>query len=135
MSEPLRIVIPGEPVPWARARSCGKRRFTAPEQARWMEHAKWQARLQARLPTPIDGPVSVALTATFTPPASWSRKRQDAAIRGDIPHTVKPDGSNLLKILEDALNGIVWTDDARINRASFVKCYGAEAGVTVEVEA
>lgn len=31
-----------------------------------------------------------------------------------LPHTKKPDGDNLEKFLNDALNGIVWSDDSNI---------------------
>lgn len=30
------------------------------------------------------------------------------------PHTKKPDGDNLEKFLNDALNGVVWQDDSHI---------------------
>lgn len=30
------------------------------------------------------------------------------------PHIKKPDGDNLEKFLNDALNGVVWSDDSRI---------------------
>lgn len=30
------------------------------------------------------------------------------------PHTLRPDGDNLEKYLNDALNGIVWRDDSQI---------------------
>lgn len=30
------------------------------------------------------------------------------------PHVKRPDGDNLEKYLNDSLNGVVWTDDARI---------------------
>lgn len=30
------------------------------------------------------------------------------------PHTTRPDGDNLEKFLNDALNGIVWKDDSQI---------------------
>lgn len=31
-----------------------------------------------------------------------------------MPHIKKPDGDNLEKFLNDALNGILWSDDSRI---------------------
>lgn len=32
-----------------------------------------------------------------------------------LPHVARPDGDNLEKFLNDALNGLVWTDDSRIS--------------------
>jgi Holliday junction resolvase RusA-like endonuclease len=31
-----------------------------------------------------------------------------------LPHTLRPDGDNLEKFLNDSLNGVIWSDDARI---------------------
>lgn len=37
--------------------------------------------------------------------------------------TVKPDGDNLLKAVKDALNGIMWVDDAQVIECQFFKFY------------
>ena len=46
------------------------------------------------------------------------------------PHTMRPDGDNLEKFLNDALQGVVWSDDARIawllRSKSFTKNRGGE---------
>lgn len=82
----------------------------------------------------IDGPVALVLTATFGIPASWSKKRQQAASEGRVWHTGRPDGDNIAKCAGDALNGIVWKDDSQIARCSFAKVYGATPGLHVFVE-
>lgn len=40
----------------------------------------------------------------------WLKRKKDHL----LPHIKKPDGDNLEKFLNDALNGIVWDDDSRI---------------------
>jgi Holliday junction resolvase RusA-like endonuclease len=58
---------------------------------------------------PIAGPVSLRVWLYIARPKSHSKAR-----RADPNHTQKPDGSNVLKGLEDALNGICWIDDSQI---------------------
>ena len=58
---------------------------------------------------PITGPVSLRVWFCIARPKSHSKAR-----RADHNHTQKPDASNMLKGLEDALNGICWVDDSQI---------------------
>lgn len=81
---------------------------------------------------PIEGPVLVKLVAVFAVPASWSKRKRAEALAGLIRPTVKPDGDNILKCC-DALNGIVWRDDAQVVSAAIRKVYGERPGLTIEV--
>lgn len=47
-------------------------------------------------------------------PGSWSKKKRAAALEGSIRPTGKPDCSNMVKLVEDALNGVAWRDDSQI---------------------
>ena len=47
-------------------------------------------------------------------PASWSAKRQGAALRGEIRPTTRPDADNYVKAALDAINEIVVVDDSMI---------------------
>lgn len=81
----------------------------------------------------IEGPVGIVLTAVFQIPASWSQKRKKEAMESRVWHTSRPDGDNIIKVC-DALNGIVWRDDAQIGRCSFAKYYGDTPGLHIFVE-
>ena len=63
---------------------------------------------------PFDRPVRVDLQAEFAMPGSWSRRKQEAALRGEVRPGKRPDLSNLCKQVEDALNTVVFRDDALI---------------------
>jgi Holliday junction resolvase RusA-like endonuclease len=67
----------------------------------------------------FDGPVEVFISMWMNPPPSWSKKR----LENTRWVTGKPDLDNCLKLISDALNGIVWRDDAQIARVSFVRRY------------
>lgn len=72
---------------------------------------------------PIAGPVSVRLDVGVGVPASWPKKRRADALAGIIWPTGKPDLDNVLKLVGDALNGIVWADDKQIVRAEVMRRY------------
>lgn len=54
------------------------------------------------------GPVVISVVSHRRVPASWPKRR-----RGE-QDTMKPDASNILKLVEDALNGIAYRDDSQI---------------------
>lgn len=86
------------------------RAFT-PAKTAAFERAVGLAARAAMQGEPFAGGCSVAVFADVEMPRSWStRKRAEMAGR---PHTQKPDKDNCLKAICDALNGIVWHDDAQ----------------------
>ena len=53
----------------------------------------------------------------------------------DVRPLGKPDVSNLLKAIEDALNGIVWHDDSQIIKVTTEKYYAdTKPHITIEVK-
>jgi Holliday junction resolvase RusA-like endonuclease len=76
------------------------------------------------------GPLEVRVSISVGIPASWSKKRRQAALDGREMPTGKPDVDNSVKLLADALNGVLWKDDAQIVSLSVRKSY-AEAPLTV----
>jgi Holliday junction resolvase RusA-like endonuclease len=78
--------------------------------------------------------VRVRLVAEIEPPSSWSSVRRERAIAGEIAPTVKPDFDNLQKNVFDALNGVVYRDDAQIVSSTVEKVYARKSRVHVRVE-
>lgn len=54
---------------------------------------------------------------------SWSNKKKNCALAGELAHTTKPDADNCLKAICDALNGIIWKDDALVIEKHVYKFY------------
>jgi Holliday junction resolvase RusA-like endonuclease len=74
------------------------------------------------------------LLAEFGIPASWSKKKHGAAIRGEIRPGKRPDIDNLYKLVADSFNGIVYRDDALIVEVRARKIYGVQPKLLVTVQ-
>lgn len=127
----ITLIIPGRPAAWQRARSNGKVRFDSPEQARnKLTIGQIGAGAMGGKP-PFEVPLEIVVAAFWPWPKSISEKRRRAY--GSQYFVSRPDGDNILKLLGDALNGIVWRDDAQIVSASITKRYGLTPQTVVKV--
>lgn len=129
MQNAIFFQVPGECVGFARAGSNGKVRFTPKKQRDFAVLVKYAAAKAMENHSMFEGPVRIVVRATYLVPASWPKKRKETAYW----KTSKPDASNLLKLVEDALHDVVYCDDAIIAEATVQKTYGPIAGTTIEV--
>ena len=81
---------------------------------------------------PLEGQISMDVTFFMSIAKSTSRKRANAMI--GKPHSSKPDLDNLLKLLCDALNGIVFKDDSQIWNLTSEKQYHSYPRIEVSIE-
>jgi Holliday junction resolvase RusA-like endonuclease len=126
------IRLPGPPRGKGRPRFAGGRWVYTDAATAAYEKALGYAARMAWRGDPITGPVAVRVIASMPIPKSWPKAKQFDARTGQLPHTSKPDADNILKML-DALNGIVWIDDAQITFASVQKQYSATPELVVIV--
>jgi len=137
MTEIVRFTVPGEPTAKGRARSFVRNghvaHYTPEKTARYENLVKLAAQQAMQGRAPVDGPLRLTVHAFFSIPASWSAKKRAAAV--GKPVIKKPDASNILKAIEDGMNGVVYIDDAQcaILRAS--KSYAEQPRVEIVVEA
>lgn len=82
---------------------------------------------------PTENPVALIVHAFKAVPESWPRRDQEAALSGAILPTSRPDGDNYLKVVQDALNLIVWRDDSLVVDARVIKRYDAKPAMRIEV--
>lgn len=121
ISSQVKLVIPGRPAAWQRARSNGKVRFDSPEQARNKLTIGQIGAMAMQGRPPLEGPLEVTVRAYWPWPKSMSEKKRRAY--GSQFFTNRPDSDNIAKLLGDALNGIVWRDDAQIVSLHVSKAY------------
>lgn len=136
-SSPITISLQGAPQGKGRARAFvrGDRigHYT-PEKTRTYEGMIRTAAMDAIGDRPVfDEPVEFVLRAVFAVPASWSKRKQQQAIVGEIKPAKKPDLDNIAKAWNDALNGVVYRDDALIVRQVLEKRYGPQPLVVCTV--
>lgn len=131
MTGAVTITVPGDIVPWARAGGRGHMRFTPKPQRDYMATLR-QFAADAMAGRPLfDCPMVMTVWATWPWPKSLSPKKR--LLPGADRKATKPDADNVSKIIKDALNCVVFTDDARISDLHVVKRYGDWPGVTIIV--
>lgn len=128
------IDITGHPVAKGRARF-GKNGavFTPAKTRKWEADARMVARQAMGARQPFTGPIGISVEMCFPVPASWPKWKREAAMRGEVMHTTKPDADNVVKAAKDACNGIAWLDDAQVYAATITKRYGETPRVLVHV--
>lgn len=82
----------------------------------------------------FDGPLVCDIVIVMPIPTSKPRAWQEAARRGEIRPTKKPDYDNFSKMV-DSLNLIVWVDDSHVVRGTVDKFYGDRPMFAVKVRA
>ena len=82
---------------------------------------------------PAEGPVAVTLEVLLPIAASWSKKKREAAVLGQVRPTGRPDLDNFAKML-DALNLVVWNDDAQIVELVVFKRYSEAPQLAITVD-
>jgi len=92
------------------------------------------ARVQAfRPPAPLFGPVRLDVTFCMPVPRSWPLRRREAALAGRELPAVRPDRGNLLKLVEDALEGPFYVDDGQIVAGEVAKVYAEIPGYRIRL--
>lgn len=79
-------------------------------------------------------PLKVQIMAKFPIPKSFSKKKHEQALDGQIRPTVKPDCDNIAKVILDALNGIAFDDDKQIVEIRITKEYTEKPKVVVIIK-
>lgn len=134
----IRFVIPaagvGKGRPRVAFRSNGRVIAYTPKKTREFE-AFVRLCAQRACSEPVRSPVSVDMTIEFSPPSSWSAKRKQAAIAGEIPHLSRPDLDNVTKAVLDGIVGVAIEDDRQVVELLARKRYAEADRVVVVIRA
>src|SRR5262249_42996125 len=131
----VTIIIGGPPVAKGRPRFVRKTgiAFTPSHVRKYESHGRLGAQHAMDRRAPITVPVRAEITIDLPVPASWSGKRRDAALRGEIKPTVRPDVDNYTKSALDAINNIVVSDDSMIVDLVVSKRYATVPALTIVI--
>ena len=136
----LKFEVPGSPIGQGRPKFStinGHAKAYDPEKSRnYKAYVKLLATQAMREQgfTMIEGPCCLDILAFFEVPKSKSKKFKERALMGLERPTKKPDLSNIVKGIEDALNGLVYKDDSSIVYLSVAKHYSEVPRVEVIVQ-
>lgn len=103
--------------------------------AKWKKCVATYAR-QAYSGPPVDCPLGLCIVFyRVRPKGHMGTGRNAGTIKASAPRwpAVMPDTTKLLRSTEDALTGIIWTDDARVVDGHEFKRYGNRPGAKVVV--
>jgi Holliday junction resolvase RusA-like endonuclease len=128
------IELAGEPRGKGRPRFARRtgHAYTPAKTASFEACLKHEATLVMAGRPPLEGALRVRVLACFGIPQSWSAKKRIAAITGAIRPAKRPDLDNVCKML-DALNEVVWRDDAQVVEAWIEKYYTDRPRLRIEV--
>ncbi|MCM1513361.1 MAG: RusA family crossover junction endodeoxyribonuclease [Oxalobacter formigenes] len=133
----ITFTVPGIPKGKGRPRFArsGNRviTYTPPETAAYENAVKTAAMQAMGGRKPYGGTCEIHIMAAFPIPKSWPESKKRQARLDRIHPAKKPDLDNVMKTVCDALNGIVWKDDAQVVRAHVTKCYDDNPRVEVTV--
>lgn len=136
----IELTIPGEPMAVQSVRSVMAGKFIRHYQPAGV--VNWKSYISAyaasQLPdcwSPLAGPLLVQYLFVFGPLKSFSKKTKNRIHDGvRIYKDTKPDLSdNLKKGLNDALTGILWTDDSQIAAETAEKVYGESPRIEIRI--
>lgn len=139
----LTFIVPGQPVAKGRpkfSRQGGFVRAYTPEKTVAYETLVKLAAGEAMAGhPPMRGALSLMLRLYVQIPKSTTKRDRERIAVGEFLPTKKPDLDNVLKAIADAMNGIVYDDDAQIVTVTVVKQYSetprAEVAVMAAVRA
>lgn len=129
----VAITLRGEPTAWARAGRSGKFTFTPKKQRNAMAEIKFAGGQAMGNRAPFEGALSVTLTFTY----GWLGKH-GKKLREECPmlwKSTRPDADNLTKLIGDALNEVVWRDDAQIAHLIVRKVFAEIPSIQIHVRA
>lgn len=127
------VTVPGTPIAKGRPRMVAHGHPYTPERTRDAEQSLALFFKQA-CRKPLEGPLELIVAFSFHYPRSWPKAQREAVENGEEPwHVGKPDLDNLVKLVKDAGNGILWRDDAQIVTIEACKVYGVEAETTINL--
>jgi Holliday junction resolvase RusA-like endonuclease len=133
----ITFVVNGDPRGKERARTYttkrGMVRTITPEKTRNYESlVAWEYKRQCPH-TCFIGELEVVINAYYPIPKSWSNKKKQSAVDGEIRPNVTPDCDNIAKAVLDSLNNVAYEDDKTIQDLHIHKHYSNEPRVEVTI--
>lgn len=126
----MKYILYGNPVPLARPRFSDRKIYDSQKQLK--NDILLQLLHQHAGRPQLTGPVEI--NVNFYLPISKARRANDGKSKLDGKyHTYRPDLSNLIKLIEDVGNGLMYKDDSCVCKISAQKFFSTEPRTEFEV--
>jgi len=129
----ISFKVPGQPVGKGRPRFGNGRTYTPAKTVKAEAFAAMCAGIAFPYSEPLGGPLLMRVTFCMSIPKSWAKLKQMQAQQGEIRPTTTPDIDNLIKLVGDALNGVIYLDDKQIVEVQAVKRYALQPRTEIEI--
>lgn len=123
----IEFTVPGDVVPWARARTGNGVHFTPAKQRSYGTTVREVCETAMHGAPPLEGPIELKLLAIYLRPKSAPKRKPP------LWKDKKPDADNIVKLVKDALRKLAYRDDAQIASLHVWKRYGEHPGITVKI--
>ncbi|MDE1525067.1 RusA family crossover junction endodeoxyribonuclease [Ligilactobacillus salivarius] len=138
MQQTMELTFNIEPQQQERPRATGRGRFIRvydpPKTAKFKRELKQLAVGQMQGKDKFNSAISVTIRFFRKVQKSVSKKEHARRTQGHVRPIVKPDLDNYIKSTLDALNGVIWTDDATIVELNTSKWYADDPRIEIEVK-
>lgn len=132
----ITFTVLGEPVGKARQRVTRFGTYTPEATTMYENLIKTEYRRQCRDHRFDDKqPLRMEIRAEYLIPATASKVKRAAMLRGEIRPMKKPDWDNVGKVVSDALNKLAYRDDTQIVDCTVRKFYSDRPKITVSLDA
>lgn len=136
MSKVVELIVEGEPVAKGRHRMNTKTKVSyTPAKTIKAENtikAEWYRQV-GKSYADYTGVVRMDLIFAFPIRKSWTKAKKKEALRRRY-HTIKPDRDNLMKTVQDALNGLAYKDDSQVADGSTIKIWDTKGYTKIRIE-
>lgn len=131
----VEFVVMGEPKPWTVYTKQGRATPAFDAMVTWQDFIGIEAKKAMKGKAAFTGPIYLKVLFCRGFP-KWAPKSSNIREKWAENHILmKPDTTNYLKACEDALNNIVYLDDAQVIKPSSEKEYGAFPHTQILVQA
>jgi len=122
----IEIIVEGPVVPKARARITRNGAFTPDRSAEYEARVAWCAKAAMRGRPHLSGPLTARIHVELPVPRTWPKWKRDQALSRQLLPISTADLDNYVKATLDALNGVVYRDDAAVVSLHATKEYGPD---------
>lgn len=132
----INFTVYGEPTAQGRPKFARRGKFVTaydPKKSREYKDTVYSVALEHKPKELLEGALVMQVDIYRSIPKSFSKVKRTAIKDGILRPTTKPDCSNVVKGIEDALNGVIYKDDSQIVESVVKKFYSDTPRVAITI--